>query len=244
MKNPVEIHIIAYNEEIMLPFTIAHYRKMFINPRIIVWNNESVDNTVGIALREGCFVRDFKTDGMNDTIQSKIKSEAVLNCESDWCLVIDCDEECLINLDDLDELNSRGVNLVQFEGWNIFDNKMSPWEVNPPMGIQDSGYSKPVLLKGGVFETVQFAPGAHTLIKLNPKIGYELNMSKNEYKLLHYKHWSCEYNINRSKELGARQSADNLKYKHSFHFSFPEQVHKDWYDKHFAMRQVIEDKRL
>lgn len=244
MKNNIEINLITYNEEVMLPFTIAHYRRMFINPRFIIHDNGSTDNTIGIALREGCFVREFKTEGMNDTIQSQIKSKAVVESESNWVLVIDADEEILLTLEDLDDLDKRGINIVQFEGWNIFDNKLSPWEVNPPMGIQDGGYSKPILVKGGVFDIVEYAPGAHTINKLIPKEGEKVMWSKNEFKLLHYKHWSCEYNINRSKELGARQSADNLRNRHSFHFSFPENVHKDWYDKHFAIRQIIEDKRL
>ena len=241
MENLIEIHIICYNEHIMLPFTINHYRRMFKNPKFTVHNNISTDDSKEIALALGCEVVDFVTEGMNDTIQSKIKSEAYLNCKAQWYLCIDCDECCLITEEDL--LNAD-FNICQFEGWNIFDSVNSPFEVKVPMGIQDSGYSKPCCIKAGEFSQVLFAAGAHKIDKLIPNEGIDIVWSKNEFKLLHYKHWSCKYNIDRSKELGARQSDDNKRKNHSFHFSLPEKVHIDWFNQYFANRQVIEDKRL
>lgn len=243
----IEIHIITYNEQVMLPFTIAHYKKMFGNPTIVIHDNNSTDDTVNLAEKIckdiPCTLQPFTTEGMNDTVQSNIKSQAALNATSDWVLCIDADEECLINSSDLDELDKRGVNIVRFEGWNIFDQVETPWDVKSPMGVPCIGYSKPVLIKTGVFSDIQFAPGAHDVTVI-PKEGNKVNWSNNEFKLLHYKHWSCKWNINRSAELAARQSEDNKQKNHSFHFALPIDVHESYFKSNYEQRQPIIDKHI
>jgi glycosyltransferase involved in cell wall biosynthesis len=220
----------------MLPFTIAHYKKMFKDPVIVIHDNNSNDDTVDIAKKEGAVVISFTTNGMNDTIQSQIKSEAAMNASADWVLCIDADEECFITENDLEELDKRGINIVQFDGWNIFDQVSSPWDIKIPMGCRSSGYSKPVLLRTKIFNNIEFAAGAHD-VTLTPN--HKAVWSKNEYKLLHYKHWSCEWNINRSAELGSRQSSDNKAKGHSFHFSFSKNVHEDYFQQNYNQREII-----
>lgn len=240
----IEIHIITYNEEIMLPFTIAHYRKMFgADVVIAVHDNNSTDNTQRIAYENKCLYIPFTTDGMNDNIHAHLKSQIAMNATSDWVLCLDADEECLINNSDLDELDAKGVNAVEFEGWNIFDEVPSPWDVKYPMGVPCAAYSKPVLLKTGVFDNVSFAVGAHTVV-LTPKAGQQANWSKGEYKLLHYKHWSLEWVINRSVELASRQSIENTSRKFSYHFALPETVHRDHFNSNYEKRVPIIDSRL
>ena len=239
----IEIHIIAYNEHVMLPFTIAHYKRMFKDPMIVVHDNFSTDDTVEIAEKEGCIISRFATEGMNDNAQSRIKSIAATNATADWVLCIDADEACFINDEDLADLEKRGINMVEFDGWNIFDQVASPWDIKQPMGVPCSAYSKPVLLRTGVFNNVGFASGAHTVI-VGPFPGKQENRSIGEYKLLHYKHWSCDYNVNRSAELGARQSQDNIVHRHSFHFQFPKDVHEDYFNSNYQQRVPITDKRI
>jgi Glycosyl transferase family 2 len=240
----IEIHIVTYNEQIMLPFTIAHYRKMFGDPIIVIHDNGSTDNTLLIAAQEKCQLIPFETKGMNDDVIAKIKTDAALNAVADWVLCIDADEECLINSNDLDELNNEGIQIVEFDGWNIFDEVSSPEEVLVPRGCKDKGYSKPVLLKTGVFKELMFAPGAHKMLKLTPASGNQIVWSKEKYKLLHYKHWSCEYNVTRSAELAARQSEANIAKRHSFHFAFPASAHREHFKKMFDKREIIVDKKL
>lgn len=244
MQNLIEIHIVAYNEEIMLPFTIAHYKRMFDNPNIVLYDNHSTDSTRAIAISEGCEVITFDSEGMNDTIQSYIKSQAAMNATSKWVLCIDCDEECLINKEDLDLLESKGVNIVQFEGWDIFDSVETPWDVKVPQGCKSPGYYKPVLIRTGQFDVIEFGAGAHKMERLIPKEGIEIIYSYYEYKLLHYKHWSSNYNINRSAELAIRQSKQNLSMGYSGHFALPKESHQEWFDNHNRVKEVIIDKLI
>lgn len=241
----LEIHIITYNEQIMLPFTINHYRRMFgDNFRMVVHDNESKDDTIMLAKLAGCELRSFHTEGMNDTEHRWIKSRAVMESTADWVLVIDCDENCLITTQDLKDLEERGVNIVQFEGWDIFDDVEKPEDITTPMGCRSPGYSKPVLVKTGCFKQVEFGAGAHTVDVLIPNDGQTVNWSKGEYKLLHYKHWSRKWHLDRSHELGKRQSQENLQKGYSIHFAFPDHVHTNWYETHNKDREIIVDERL
>lgn len=241
----IEIHIITYNEQIMLPFTIAHYRRMFGDPKFVVHDNNSTDNTVALAIEAGCTVIPFTTDGMNDTIHRNIKSEAVINATSDWVLVIDCDEECMINTQDLIDLESKGVNAVHFSGYDIFDKCESPWEAaQKPHGCGSPGYSKPVLLKVGEFSVIEFGAGAHNIEQIVPIEGKEIAWSKDEFKLLHYKHWSPKWHLDRSHELAVRQSPENLQKRYSTHFALPDQVHINWFNDHYKASEYIIDSHL
>jgi glycosyltransferase involved in cell wall biosynthesis len=239
----IEIHIITYNEQIMLPFTIKHYRKMFGSPKFIIHDNGSTDDTLMLARLAGCEIVPFTTSGMNDTVHAQIKSKAAMNATADWVLCIDADEECFINSEDLLALESKNINAVEFEGWNIFDQVEKPEDIKIPMGIICTAYSKPVLIKTGVFQNIIFAAGAHS-VTVVPKEGQQVNWSKGEYKLLHYKHWSCEWNIKRSAELGARQSKENVDRKYSYHFAFPESLHRDYFNANYSQRVPIIDHRL
>ena len=150
MDKKIEIHVITYNEQVMLPFTINHYRKMFGDDfRMVVHDNNSTDDTVMLAKLAGCEVIPFTTEGMNDTVHRHIKSDAVNNATADWCLVLDCDECCLVNIQDLVALENKGVNIVQFQGWDIFDTVDKPEDIEIPMGCQSPGYCKPVLVRTG-----------------------------------------------------------------------------------------------
>ena len=44
----ITVYTIAYNEELMIPHFIAHYRKQFPNCKIVVFDNESTDNTIKV----------------------------------------------------------------------------------------------------------------------------------------------------------------------------------------------------
>ena len=245
MQNLIEIHVITYNEEIMLPFTITHYRKMFDNPKFIIHDNGSTDDTLMLAKLAGCEIIPFITEGMNDTIQSKIKSEAAMNAKSKWVLCIDCDEECMINSKDLTELESRGINVVEFQGWDIFDNQDSPSKAAlNPRGCQSPGYSKPVLLRTGCFSLIEYGEGAHRINQLVANTESKISWSNKEFNLFHYKHWSPIWHLNRSHELGKRQSTENIQRGHSTHFALPDTVHTDWFNTHYALSDYIKDSHI
>lgn len=236
----ITINIITHNEEIMLPFIIEHYRKMFKSPKFIVHDNSSNDLTLSIAEKEGCIIIPFTTEGMNDTEQSKIKSRAVNECDTEWCLCIDADEASMITDEDL---KNTKADIIRFQGWDIFDNVETPW-LAEAKGCKSEGYSKPCLVRVNSFINLEFAAGAHTIQSLEMKEKRNPIYSEKEFNLLHYKHWSPSWVVGRSAYLASRQSKENLEKKHSFHFAFSKEQHLKWFWDHYNVREVINEPRL
>ena len=168
-----------------------------------------------------------------------------MNSKADWVLCIDCDEECLINDNDLRDLERRGnLNVVEFDGWDIIDRVDAPWDIKVPKGCKSVYYCKPILIKAQAFTNIKFSPGAHSIELLVPKAGKTVGMSKGEYKLLHYKCWSRNWYVERSAVLGARLSEVNKENKLSLHTLMTEQALTEEFADLFEQRVVIQDSRI
>lgn len=226
MKKPfLKVIIITHNEEIMLPFILDHYERLFTDVQFKIYDNLSTDKTVEIATERGCEVVSFQSGGMSDTVQAILKSkEAVIN-DATWKFLIDCDEAIYITQEELKNLDAT---LIKFKGWELFDFVSSPYKANC-MGCESSGYSKPVGVKCGVFSEIKFAPGAHSILSIKAAEPDDIRWSKDEFNLIHFKHWSFDYSYHRSVYLAGRQSADNLKHRYSYHFSLPFETHLSYY---------------
>ena len=90
----IACYALAYNEEIILPQFINHYKKFC--DKIVIYDNMSTDNTKQIALDSGCEVVSWEAPGggLNDQCYLDIKS----NCykkdrlDYDWVMTVDADE--------------------------------------------------------------------------------------------------------------------------------------------------------
>jgi len=246
MEQPtIGIHIITYNEEIMLPVTIKHYKKMFgDNCFFFIHDNISTDNTIEIAKSLGCTVVSFETNGLSDSAYVKIKSEVHLNTKYDWCLCVDCDEHCYITTDDLIELENKEVNIVEFEGWDIFANADNPEDIKEFIGFKTGGYNKPALLKTGEFKEFKVVAGAHGIASLIPNEGKQILWSKQEFKLIHMKHWNLEFIIQRQREFGKRLSIENQRMGWGIQYTFSPEIHTEYFNNGLKTGQIITDKRF
>jgi glycosyltransferase involved in cell wall biosynthesis len=213
----ITVFTLTYNEEIMLPHFINHYRNNFKNCRIIIFDNESTDSTVEIARKNNCEVITYKTN--NKIVDSKyleIKNNCWKESNTNWNIVCDCDEFCDINENDLKQEEVIGTSIFKFTGYHMINmsedsNSIFINELNH--GIRSSWHDKVLLFDKSKILEMNYLPGCHEC-KPNGNIKY----SDKIYNLYHYKYIGENYFVDRHINYSKRLSEENLKFRWGHHY--------------------------
>jgi hypothetical protein len=116
----LHVYLLCHNEQVLLPHTIAHYRRRVPSATFTILDNESSDNSVAIARALGCAVQSFATgDKLNDDVQRDLKNCVWLERTDGWVIVADMDEWLCITEADLQREEQRGTTVLKVEGWNV-----------------------------------------------------------------------------------------------------------------------------
>jgi glycosyltransferase involved in cell wall biosynthesis len=224
----VTIYTITYNEEVMLPFFIKHYRERFPNCRIVIFDNMSDDKTVEIASQNNCEVVTYDTGGkLSDSVFLQIKNNCWKDAETDWVLVCDCDEFLNINEQQLKHEDSLGVSIISTEGYNMIDLRedTSVLDIgNIKYGSREKNYDKKILFKKRKIIEINYQPGCHVAYPQG-----EVIYSEKIYMLGHVKFISLEYMIQRYKLFADRLSDENIVKQWSFHYKMGEEKIREEY---------------
>lgn len=224
----IACYTIAYNEELILPHFIDHY-KQFCD-KIVIYNNMSTDRTKEIALDNNCEVIDWRnpSDGarsFNDLVNINIKSTCYLKDRDayDWVITVDSDE-FYTHLEGIDKFISTletykamGVKLPKVQGYNMFSwdyDFKSPLS-SITLGAQEDNYSKLCLFNPIL--NIRWGPGCHTCALQPDSIDTSI-------VLKHYKTINFDYVVNRNKVLQSVQSETNKKYNYSYHIFSSEET--------------------
>jgi len=122
----IHAHILAYNEEKILPFTLDYYS--LICEKIFIYDNMSTDSSDEIY-KKYPKVEVIKWDSNNqfrDDLNMKLKSEEYRKRSRgqgvDWVIVCDCDEFIYHPnlLEKLKELKDRKIDIPEIDGRNMF----------------------------------------------------------------------------------------------------------------------------
>lgn len=223
----IDIYMLCFNEEKLVQFIIDEHRKNFPNARIIVYDNESTDNSVEIAKRNGCEIRSFKTDGtFNEGTQIKLRN----NCwkeksDNEWVMVVDLDEVPQINEEQLKEEDSKGSTIIYLEGHDFVGGETGFDLTSLEKGIRNGGHDKRHIFKRTDIKEMNYGAGSH---QCNPvgKIVY----SNKRYKTFHYKWISYEYVRDRHKMYAERLSKKNKEMGWGWHYNWNEKELRKVYE--------------
>jgi len=115
----VHIFILCYNESVLLPHTIAHYRCNIPYANITIFDNESTDGSPDIARQLGCEVVTWSSQNMiNDFMYVNIKNNCWKNANS-WVIMVDMDEWLCITDQELEHEIQNGTTILRTKGMDM-----------------------------------------------------------------------------------------------------------------------------
>lgn len=218
------VYALNWNESKLLPAFLSHYRQAH---RIVVYDNESTDDSVSIIKSAGREVVTFSTqDQFDDVTNMKLKNQvwkAARADNVDFVIVQDLDEFLYFPNDPCDissglvKLKAAGVTCAPCIGhqlvctdneWRVAADRLVQWNIDICLTLRD-GYADTVYNKVLVFDPnaiidTNYGPGCHYW---NPtgtiKVPLESPL------LLHYKYIGKDHCLSTFKTRGNRLSANN-----------------------------------
>lgn len=162
MRRPVSIYTIAYNEELVLPQFIRWYRSRLPDCRIVVYDNESTDGTRQAALDNDCDVFTYSTgNSLSDGVFLRIKNSCWKDADTDWVMVVDCDEFVDVDGDDIGGFEDDKKTIVSGVGYNMCNVEGVSELAEMRFGIRGLLYDKPILFNKGFIREMNYNPGCH-----------------------------------------------------------------------------------
>ncbi len=203
----ITIHTVTYNEELLMQLMIDHYRSRFSDCHIVVYDNQSTDNTVAIAKANNCEIRHYDSGGqVNDQMLWDTKNTCWKNAQTDWVLVCDLDEMLDITEAQLIAEDARGVTKIKCECYHMVNMKDNLEVKNIKYGCRnpkDTVYDKDLLFNkkyvdiNYINNDCHFTDSKGTIKNSNP------------YKMYHYKYVNPDVFVAKQKISAQRLSEIN-----------------------------------
>jgi glycosyltransferase involved in cell wall biosynthesis len=216
------LYTITYNEEVILPYFIKWYRDRFPNCKIVVYDNESTDNTKNICLSTPNldYIPYHTGNKLSDSTYLKIKNNAWKHADTDWVIVCDVDEFLDVNESNLNDNQS----IYKAKGFNMFnlDNLQDITQVN--YGLPAVQYDKSILFNRKRLTEINYGAGCH---HCEPK--GDVVFSVINPPLYHMKFLNVDYIVQRYKIYASRLSDENLEMRWGYHYQQEEQEIRDSY---------------
>lgn len=192
----IDVFAICYNEEVMLPHFIKHYKDNF-GAKITIYDNFSTDKSQQIIQDLGCNLITYDSGGqIRDDLYLGIKNECWKKSKAKWVIVCDVDEFIEVPKEPIDK-----CSIISTKGYDMIGMPPSRKGVANPM------YNKSIMFRPNCLKQIGYQPGAH---KCDPsgKVVY----SELPVNLLHYKYISEEYVYARHTMYQSRLSDINITY--------------------------------
>lgn len=221
----ITVYTLAYNEELLVKFMIDHYRERFPGCKIVIYDNQSTDQTVKIARERGCQIILYDTNNqLQDRRFLEIKNNCWKDALTDWVLVCDMDELLDITRQELKKEELWGSTIISTTTYDMIN-------LNNNTNIEAIKYGVPSPLPGKIclfnkkfIKEINYESGAHAC---NP-VG-KIVHSEKKYPLYHYASLGEDVTIARFKERAARLSEENLKNGWGYHYQMtPDEIREEY----------------
>lgn len=203
----INLVTVMWNEEINLPHFIKYYSQFC--DKIYFFDTGSDDKSREIIQSNPkCVIRDdYRINELNDRTIINIKNNFYKELDSEWVIVVDCDE-FLYHPNGLtwlvDYLNENNYNVVHPVGYQMVADVLPEDIFDIKTGVYEWLYSKRCLFKKDV--DINYEVGCH----VSHPNSYRIKEYENpDLKLLHYKFIDIDFVIERKNINGIRLSEEN-----------------------------------
>lgn len=192
----IHAHIVTYNEEKLLPFTLDYYSK--ICSKIYIHDNMSDDSSDEIFKQyDKVIVKKWSSSDTFDEmslINKRNEEYKITSRDADWVIVCDCDEFLYHPnlIEKLIEYKNDGVTVPNILGYVMVSDKFPTYDgelitdkIKIGWGV-DIGGSKNIIFDPKI--DMKFGPGSHTFSSNNT-----IKSKDSELKILHYRLLGKEY---------------------------------------------------
>jgi glycosyltransferase involved in cell wall biosynthesis len=206
----ITIYTITYNEEFMLPHFVKWYRDRFKDCKIVVFDNESTDNTRQIATDLDCEVIEYSTGNkLSDSAYLSIKNNVWKQAETDWVIVCDVDEFLQV---DESYLNTNQT-LYKAKGFNMCNVELLADITEIKHGVEAVQYNKTILFNKKYIKEINYGAGCHHCEPIGEVIFSEITPP-----LYHMKFINVDLLVEKYKSYAERLSDENKKMRWGYHY--------------------------
>lgn len=206
---------LAYNEAVLMPYWVRHYRAFC--ERVVVYVDAATDDGTGsLALEHGAVVRLHRTDGLDDLGFVAFAQDAYKEARgrAEWVVWVDADEflhhprigERLV------ELRARGVTCPSVQGYQMVGEAPPsgprPITAQITRGLPAREYSKVCVFDPAL--DVAWQPGKHHATVTGAAHGD----GTDPLKLLHYRYLGHDWLVARNARNHARMGEGQLARRH------------------------------
>jgi hypothetical protein len=221
----IDAHILAYNEEKILPYTLDYYSR-FCN-KIYVYDNMSTDSSDSIYTKyPKVVVQKWNSNNqINENNYLVLKNNEYKKSRknnADWVVVCDCDEFLYHPnlLDKLADYKAKGITVPLVEGHDMVSKVFPEYDGVPLTEKVKIGsevyepFNKKIVFNPKI--DVTYGIGAHSFSAINA-----IYSDMPEFKLLHYKLLGKEYIKDIYEKRAERLSKFNKNHGFGAHYFNP-----------------------
>jgi hypothetical protein len=228
-KNRIWVYTVAYNEDHFVKHFLTAYAEA---EKIVVYDNFSLDRTVSLLSQDPRVEIRYFDSGkqIRDDLYLEIKNHAWKEArdKADWVIVIDFDEvfqrarlvDGVPHFDlDLSVPYDEGVTIFRPFGYNMVS-------LDAPLGsdghpfeyVQKGSYHDPAeklcCFRPDQILEINYIPGCHGA---KPKGNVKMLWHK-DYKMLHYRYWNLEHDMEEMADHASRISDWNKRMGAGMHY--------------------------
>jgi hypothetical protein len=219
----INVFLLCFNESVLLPHTIKHYKKYLPSCKITIYDNESTDNSIEIAKELGCSVVSWSSHNiLNEDLQINLRNTVWKKCISGWIIMADMDEYVCVTEEDLLEETNLGTTVLKIKGYDMIGESttidLSDIDLQEiKKYVNSSLESKNLCFKRDAIRNMNYGPGSHTCnptgnVKYSSKeyinkhmsflgLNFVTNKSIERYKRckkMREKGWSVHYTLDKN----------------------------------------------